>query len=62
MVGLPMLQFEFISNFRGYVFEADGSSANSLKPDSIQAEPRKFTHFHFPLDDRVNVRISVNAE
>ena len=55
-------QFELIRDPRGDVFESDGSSTNPLESDSIQAQPRKFAHFHFPLNDGIHVRISMHAQ
>ena len=55
-------EFELVGDFGSDVFESDGCAADPFKADSVETEPGEFTDFHFPLYQRVCVRIAVDAK
>lgn len=69
-------EVKLLSDLGGNILEADGSSRDSLETDSVQTESRQLAdleeivlhrtklnaYFHFPLDQGISIRITVDAE
>ena len=55
-------QFELVGDFGSNVFEANGCATDPFKANSVETEPGEFANFHFPLNQRVCIRIPVNAK
>jgi len=56
------LEFEFVGDFRRDVFEGTRSPGDPLEAHSVQAQPRQFTHLHFPLNYILVSSITVDTE
>lgn len=56
------LQFEFVCNLRGDLFEADGRAGYPLEPDPVEGETGQLAHLYLPLDQGVGVGVPVDAQ
>lgn len=55
-------QLQFVGDFRRNILKADRRSGYAFESNAVERQSREFADFDLPLDERIRVGVSVDAE